>query len=61
MDNNLLYHPSDLDIAAVQREQADSLIEAIELPEMQETEPDEDESEDLLDMRLEQLKDEDNS
>jgi len=47
MNDNLLYHPSDLDIGAVLREQADQLIETLDIPEIEELL--EDESEDLLD------------
>jgi hypothetical protein len=47
MNDNLLYHPSDLDIGAVLREQADQLIKTLDIPEIEELL--EDESEDLLD------------
>lgn len=46
MDDNLLYHPSDLDIRVVLREQADQLIEILDLLEYEDIEIAEDE--DLL-------------
>ena len=53
MNDNLLYHPSDLDIRVVLREQADQLIETLDLPEIEVIL--EDESRDLLDMHTEEL------
>ena len=53
MNDNLLYHPSDLDIRAVLREQADQLIETLDLPEIEVIL--EDENGDLLDMDTEKL------
>jgi hypothetical protein len=53
MNDNLLYHPSDLDIGVVLREQADQLIETLDIPEIEELI--EDESRDLLDMHTEKL------
>ena len=50
MNNNLLYHPSDLDIGAVLREQADQLIETLDLPEIEELQ--EDENDNLLDIEV---------
>ena len=50
MNNNLLYHPSDLDIRALLREQADQLIKTLNILEIEELI--EDESEDLLDTVL---------
>ena len=47
MNNNLLYDPTDLDISTLLKEQADQLIETLELPEMQIIE--DNESEDLFD------------
>ena len=47
MNNNLLYDPTDLDISALLKEQADQLIESLELLEMQIIE--DNESEDLFD------------
>jgi hypothetical protein len=47
MNDNLLYHLLDLDIGAVLREQANQLIETLDIPEIEELL--EDESEDLLD------------
>ena len=53
MNDNLLYHPLDLDIRAVLREQADQLIEILDLPEIEVIL--EDESGDLLNMDTEKL------
>ena len=47
LKDNLLYHPSDLDIGAVLKEHVDKIIETLELPEMQVTEVTDDEN--LLD------------
>ena len=47
LNNNLLYNLTDLDIGDILKEQADQLIETLELPEIQVME--DDESEDLLD------------
>src|SRR5208282_3429447 len=46
-NDNLLYHPADLDIGAILKEDADQLIETLDLPEMQVSETAEDEN-DLL-------------
>ena len=50
MNNNLLYHPLDLDIRVVLREQADQLIETLDLPEIEELQ--EDENDNLLDIEV---------
>ena len=50
MNDNLLYHPLDLDIRAVLREQANQLIDTLYIPEIEELQ--EDESEDLLNTAL---------
>ena len=47
-NNNLLYDPSRLDIGAILKEQAEQLIETLDLPEMQVTEIENNEN-DLLD------------
>ena len=53
MNDNLLYHPLDLDIRVVLREQADQLIETLDLPEIEVIL--EDENGDLLNMDTEKL------
>jgi hypothetical protein len=48
MNDNILYHLVDLDIRAILQEEADHLIETIDLPKTQVIELTNNESEDLL-------------
>ena len=50
MNDNILYHPADLDIGAILQEEADHFIETLDIPETQVTELTD--SEDLLDTHI---------
>ena len=50
MNDNLLYHPLDLNIRVVLREQANQLIDTLDILEIEELQ--EDESEELLNTAL---------